>query len=111
MTVAQSTFVPALKIVISLTTAFTMGVVHADTQEDYGLWLMALAHGSVGNEGSDPSRVKLWVDVQTRFSGHADGFSQAIVQPRIGVCRHGKSDCLAGLRVVPDVTAVWWQCR
>ncbi len=114
----HSTVVRALTIVIALSTAFTVGMAHAETQNDNGLWVVAIAQGSAGSEGSDPSRVKWWLDVQARFSGDADGFSQGIVRPGIGYAVTEKAAVWLGyawIRTLPasggnlDEHQVWEQ--
>jgi hypothetical protein len=61
-----------------------LGPVQAETEDDEGLWLLALGQGSLGSADQEPARLRWWLDVQARFSNDADGFSQSIVRPGIG---------------------------
>ena len=63
---------------------FVLGPAQAETDDDQGLWLLALGQGSLGSADQEPARLRWWLDVQARFSNEADGFGQSLVRPGIG---------------------------
>ncbi len=67
-----------------LLATITLGLAQAETQDDQGLWFLALGQGSFGVADQRPAKLRWWLDVQARFSNDADGFSQSIVRPGIG---------------------------
>ena len=60
------------------------GPAQAETEDDEGLWLLALGQGSLGSADQAPAKLRWWLDVQARFSNEAGGFNQGIVRPGIG---------------------------
>ena len=63
---------------------FALGQAQAETDDDLGLWLVALGRGSLGSADPAPAKLRWWFDVQARFADEADGLGQSLVRPGIG---------------------------
>ena len=61
-----------------------VGLARAETDDDQGLWLLALGQGPIGSADQAPAKLRWWLDVQARFSNEADGLGQTLVRPGIG---------------------------
>ena len=79
----------------------TFGPALAATDDDQGLWLLALAQGSFGSAEHEPSKLRWWLDVQARFSNDADGFTQGIVRPGIGYALNDNTTVWLGYGWIP----------
>jgi hypothetical protein len=75
---------------------FALGLAQAETEDDQGLWLLALGQGSLGSADPAPAKLRWWFDVQARFSNDADGLGQALVRPGIGYAINNQTSLWLG---------------
>jgi len=73
-----------------------LGPALAETEDDEGLWLLALGQGSLGSAEQEPAKLRWWLDVQARFSNESDGFGQSLVRPGIGYAINGQTSLWLG---------------
>ena len=76
--------------------ALVAGPAQAATDDDQGLWLLALAQGPIGSADQAPAKLRWWLDVQARFSNESDGFGQSLVRPGIGYAINGQTSLWLG---------------
>jgi hypothetical protein len=72
------------------------GPAQAETEDDEGLWLLALGQGTLGSADQEPAKLRWWLDVQARFSNESDGFGQSLVRPGIGYAINGQTSLWLG---------------
>jgi len=60
------------------------GLAQAETQDDQGLWFLAL--GCLGNVDQTTAKLRWWLDVQARFANDADGFTPLYRAARNRLC-------------------------
>ncbi len=77
------------------------GLAQAETDDDQGLWFMALGQGSFGSAEREPSKLRWWLDVQARFSNDADGFTQGLVRPAVGYALNDNTTVWLGYGWIP----------
>ena len=94
--------VASRRIIAALIMAtITFGLAQAETDDDQGLWFLALAQGSFGSAEQASSKLRWWLDVQSRFSNDADGFTQGIVRPGIGYALNDNTTLWLGYGWIP----------
>ena len=94
--------IPSRRIAAALLLlTLAVGLAQAETDDDQGLWLMALGQGSLGSADQAHSKLRWWLDVQARFSNDADGFTQGIVRPGLGYALNDTTTLWLGYAWIP----------